>query len=435
VLTGRVVWHVNSTARGGGVAEMLQSLLAYGRGAGADLRWLTIGGNPDFFRVTKRIHNHLHESPGDGGELGPAERKIYDSALVESADELTQLVQEGDIVYIHDPQPAGLVPHVLSAGVKVVWRCHIGVDNPGPLAKGAWSFLRPYVAEADAYAFSREQFVWEGLDRDRIWIVPPSIDAFSPKNQELAPEAVWAILDVIGVQEGDHFSQALFQREDGSTARVQRAAEMDQDEPVPQDAPLVSQVSRWDRLKDPVGLVRAFADHVGAADAHLLLAGPSVAGVADDPEGADVLAEVRQHRNSLPAEVRSRVHLASLPMDDVAENAAMVNAIQRRSDIVVQKSLAEGFGLTVAEAMWKARPVVAGRVGGIQDQIEDGVSGTLVDDPADLAAVGAAIEGLLDDPEGAAQIGAAARRRVTEQFLGTRHLVQYMHLLEDLLRD
>jgi trehalose synthase len=222
---------------------------------------------------------------------------------------------------------------------------------------------------------------------------------------------------------------------DGSQARVDRSADLDQDGPVPDGAPLVSQVSRWDRLKDPAGLLSAFAEHVGVDGAHLLLAGPSVAGVADDPEGAEVLAEVRERRESLTPDLRARVHLVTLPMDDVEENAAMVNAIQRRSDVVVQKSLAEGFGLTVAEAMWKARPVVAGRVGGIQDQIVDGTSGVLVDDPADLESVGAAIAALLREPERAGAIGQAARQRVIEQFLGTRHLVQYMNLLDGLLRD
>jgi trehalose synthase len=164
-----------------------------------------------------------------------------------------------------------------------------------------------------------------------------------------------------------------------------------------------------------------------------LLAGPSVAGVSDDPEGAEVLAEVRESRDSLAPETGARVHLASLQMEDVEENAAMVNAIQRRSDVIVQKSLAEGFGLTVAEAMWKARPVVAGQVGGIQDQIEDGVSGILVDDPADLGSVARAVDGLLSDPEEARRIGEAARERVRQQFLGTRSLVQYMSLLQGLL--
>ncbi len=434
VLRGRIVWHVNSTARGGGVAEMLHSLLAYGRGVGVDLRWLTIGGSPEFFRLTKRLHNHLHESPGDDGALGRAEHEIYQQGLLESADELAGLVRKGDIVYIHDPQPAGLVPHVKSADVSVVWRCHIGIDNPGRYAHEAWEFLRPYIQDADAYVFSRTRFAWEGLDEDRTWIVPPSIDIFSPKNQELEPEAVRSILAVIGVRSGDHFGNALFNHLDGSEARVDRPAELNQDGPVPDDAPLITQVSRWDRLKDPVGVLRSFVEHVTNETAHLLLVGPSVAGVADDPEGAEVLAEVRAEREALAPELRERVHLATLPMDDVAENAAMVNAIQRRSDVVLQKSLAEGFGLTVAEAMWKSKPVVAGAVGGIQDQIENGVSGVLVD-PSDLAAAGAAIDRLLGDPEGMARMGAAARQRVIEQFLGTRHLLQYLGLLAGMLDD
>jgi trehalose synthase len=433
VLAGRVIWHINSTARGGGVAEMLQSLLAYARGAGVDVRWMTISGNPVFFKVTKRLHNRLHESSGDGGPLGPAEREIYEHALLEAADELIQLVQPGDIVYIHDPQPAGLVSHTKTTDLEVVWRCHIGVDQPGEMAREAWKFLLPDVVDADAYVFSRERFVWEGLDSDRIWIVPPSIDAFSPKNQDLSSEAVHSILAVAGIENGDHFSRALFDRFDGSQARVGRAAELDQEGPVPDDAPVISQVSRWDRLKDPVGVLRCFTDYCRTGDAHLLLVGPSVAEVADDPEGAEVLSEVRAHRKALPAEKRARVHLVSLPMDDVEENAAMVNAIQRRSDVILQKSLAEGFGLTVAEAMWKGKPMVASAVGGIQDQIEDGISGVLVDDPTDLESVAAAVDGLLGDPDRAREMGEAARQRVLEHFLGTRHLVQYMRLIEGML--
>jgi trehalose synthase len=435
LLKGRVVWHVNSTARGGGVAELLQSLLAYARGAGVDVRWMTISGNPDFFRVTKRIHNNLHESKGDGGPLGPEERRIYDSALAEAADELVELVHPGDLVYIHDPQPAGLVPHVVASDLNVIWRCHIGVDRPGDLARAAWDFMRPYVSDANAYVFSRERFVWEGLEEDRIWIVPPSIDAFSPKNQDLDGEAVRGVLAAIGLQDADQAGHALFRRFDGSESRVTRRADIVQDELIPEDAPLISQVSRWDRLKDPVGVLRCFAEYSEADGAHLLLAGPSVAGVSDDPEGAEVLSEVTSRREQLPGEKRTRVHLASLPMDDVEENAAMVNAIQRRSDVIVQKSLAEGFGLTVAEAMWKARPMVASRVGGIQDQIEDGVSGVLIDDPTDLEAVAHAVDDFISDPARAAEVGKAARQRVIENFLGTRSLVQYMHLIEPLLGE
>ncbi len=433
LLRGRVIWHVNSTARGGGVAELLQSLLAYARGAGVDVRWLTIAGNPDFFRVTKRIHNRLHESEGDGGPLGEEEHRTYEAALAEAAAELVGLMQPGDIVDVHDPQPAGLIPHLAAAGVKVIWRCHIGVDAAGELARGAWDFMRRYVDAADAYVFSRQGFVWDGLDEKRISIIAPAIDAFSPKNQDLEPGAVRSVLAVTGLGPGDHHRDALFERFDGSVSRVTREAEIVQDGPVPDDAPMICQVSRWDRLKDPVGVLRCFAEYAEADGAHLVLAGPSVAGVSDDPEGAEVLAEVISRRGDLPADKRARVHLASLPMDDIEENAAMVNAIQRRSDVIVQKSLAEGFGLTVAEGMWKARPLVASRVGGIQDQIVDGVSGVLIGDPTDLEAVARAIDGFISDPARAREVGDAARQRVLEHFLGTRSLLQYLQLTEKLL--
>jgi trehalose synthase len=432
LLSGTVIWHVNSTARGGGVAEMLQSLLAYARGAGVDVRWLTIGGNEGFFRVTKRIHNQLHGAPGDGGELGEDERGIYEGALGGNAEELAELVRPGDIVYLHDPQTAGMIEPMRRRGARVVWRCHVGLDNPNELARGAWSFLRPYVEQADAYVFSRKAFVWAGLDEDRLWVVAPSIDAFSPKNQEMEPEAVHAILAQTGLA-ADGGTAPVFVRQDGTRGRVDRAAELDQEAPVPAGVPLVVQVSRWDRLKDPEGVLRCFAEDLGHPDAHLALVGPSVAEVADDPEGAEVLSEVRAQRAALRDEVRRRVHLACLAMDDIDENAAMVNAIQRRADVVLQKSLAEGFGLTVAEAMWKSRPVIASRIGGIQDQIEHGTSGLLIDDPTDLPSAAAAIDDLLADPARAEAMGAAARERVRQSFLGTRHLVQYMDLIERML--
>jgi trehalose synthase len=293
--------------------------------------------------------------------------------------------------------------------------------------------MHPYIEDADAYVFSRERFVWEGLDEDRIWIVPPAIDAFSPKNQDLDADAVRSILAVIGTGPTDHHTKAMFRRFDGTEARVTRPADLVQDGPVPEDTPLVTQVSRWDRLKDPVGVLRSFAEYSRSESAHLLLAGPSVAGVSDDPEGAEVLEGVTARRQELPPETRARVHLASLPTDDIEENAAMVNAIQRRSTVVLQKSLAEGFGLTVAEAMWKARPMVASRVGGIQDQIEDGVSGILIDDPTDLEAVAWAFDGFIADPARAAEVGKAARQRILDDFLDTRSLLQYMDLIEHLL--
>jgi trehalose synthase len=433
-LTGRVIWHVNSTARGGGVAEMLQSLLAYARGAGADARWVAISGDEEFFRVTKRLHNHLHGSPGDGGDLGEAERNLYEENLSARAVELRELVRAGDIVYLHDPQTAGLVEAMLERGARVIWRCHIGLDDANALTRAGWEFLKPYMEPADAYVFSRRAFVWEGLDQDKLWVVPPSIDAFSPKNEELDPEIVHAIVEQLGISP-DGGRVPIFTREDGSVARVDRKAELDQDGQVGEEEPMVVQVSRWDRLKDHAGVLSAFADRVTDDRAHLLLVGPSVEGVADDPEGAEVLQEVRAQRAALPEAMRARVHLAALPMDDPQENAVMVNAIQRRADVIVQKSLAEGFGLTVSEAMWKGRPVIASRIGGIQDQIADGESGILIDDPRDLASVAAAIDGLLADPERARRMGSAAQERVREMFLAPRHLAQYVSLLVGMLND
>ena len=431
-LAGRVIWHVNSTARGGGVAEILRTYLAYVRGVGVDVRWMVVSGNPRFFEITKRLHNNLHGDPGDGGPLGQAEHDAYLQTLADEAAELARLVRPGDVVFLHDPQTAGLVHALRGRGVLIVWRCHVGVDDPNDLVRRAWDFLRHDLDGADALVFSRPRFVWEGLEEQRIWIMPPTIDIFSPKNQELDPAAVAAILERIGLGPDGSHDPPTYRRNDGAPARVNREARIVQDSILPADAPLIAQVSRWDRLKDPLGLQRCFAEHLADRQAHLAIAGPDVESVDDDPEGARVLAEVRGAWDELPSDQRRRVHLVSLPMDDLDENAAMVNAIQRRASIVAQKSLAEGFGLTVAEAMWKAKPVVAGAVGGIQDQIVDGESGILVD-PADLAAVATALDDLLADPELAAEIGRNAQRRVIEEFLQIQRLTEYFEHMEELI--
>ena len=432
-LRGRVVWHINSTSRGGGVAEMLHSHLSYARGAGIDVRWLVVDGTAPFFEVTKRIHNRLHESEGDGEPLGDEARAAYTANLTAAGAAASVLISPGDIVFLHDPQTAGLAESVKALEAHVVWRCHIGVDQPGPLAREAWDFLRPYLRPAEALVFSRREFVWEGLEEARIWIVPPTIDAFSPKNQELDAPTVEAILAAGGMTDSRAPVAPVFTRGDGSPGRVDRESRRTEAGRIPAVVPLITQVSRWDRLKDPIGLLHCFADHVSDSSAHLALIGPDVEAVLDDPEGKEVLAEVVGEWEQLPDVVRERVHLVSLPMDDLEENAAMVNAIQRRSDIVVQKSLAEGFGLTVAEAMWKSRPVVAGRIGGIQDQIVDGESGLLVDDPADLAGVGRALDSLLADPEFARQMGRRAHERIAEKFLAIDRMLDYFRNLERLI--
>jgi trehalose synthase len=436
LLDGRVVWNVNSTSRGGGVAEMLVSLLAYAHGAGVKCRWEVISGTDPFFALTKRIHNNLHSAPGDGGELGEAEEAIYAEALAPNIAEFVDMVAPDDVVIVHDPQPAGLIAPLKEKGVTVIWRCHVGIDTPSELSRRAWSFLRPKVEPADAYVFSRKAFVWEGLDDDKIQLIAPVIDAFSAKNQELTPETVGAMLEAAGLQEGaGSGASPTFLREDGSPAQVARKATVWEGRQLRPEDPVVLQVSRWDRLKDPIGVIQGFVDHVlPNTDAHLVYAGPDVAAVADDPEGKEVLDEARALYDSLPPEAQERLHLVAVPMDDLEENAAIINALQRRADVVVQKSIAEGFGLTVAEGMWKARPVVATRIGGIQDQIEDGLSGALLDDATDLSAYGAAVTGLLQDPERARAMGEAAQERVRGEFLAVRSLMQYLDLIEKLTK-
>ncbi len=439
-LTGRVLWNVNSTAVGGGVAEMLQPLLRYTRGAGIDTRWLVIEGNPDFFRVTKRLHHALHGSPGDGSPLDERARRIYETTLRENAHELTARIRPRDFAVLHDPQTAGLAPHLVRAGVHVVWRCHIGHDRPSEHLEAGWAFLAPYLKEVPAFVFSREAYIPSQCDHGKSTIIQPSIDPFSAKNRDLDQAAIHTALVHTGLVEGPPPEPARheFLREDGTPGRIERRADVVRLGRAPTwQTPLVVQISRWDTLKDPVGVMRGFAtlvDWRAPAEAQLLLAGPNVTGVSDDPEGAVVLNSTIEAWRGLPHAVRNRIHIASLPTADVEENAIIVNALQRHATVVVQKSLQEGFGLTVTEAMWKGRPVLASAVGGIRDQIENGVSGVLIEDPTDTDAFATALRGLLEKPDVATRMGNAARERVRAHFLGLRHLLDYARLIEQIDR-
>ena len=436
---GRVIWNVNSTARGGGVAEMLRSFVSYSRGAGLDMRWTVIEGTPEFFAVTKRLHNFLHGDPGDGGKLGPEERQVYAAVAEENAEQFAVTVRPEDVVILHDPQTAGLVNRLKSRGTTVVWRSHVGAEQPNELVHTAWNFLAPFVQDADACVFSRHAYVPDWTVTVRTMVIQPSIDAFSPKNQDMNDSTVLAILGHVGllgagVPDG---VTPTFTRYDGSPGRVDRLCEVLSTGPPPSvETPLVTQVSRWDRLKDPMGVMLGFAEHaLDGTDAHLVLAGPNVTAVTDDPEGAEVLDEVEAAWRELPQTQRSRVHLSCLPMADIDENAAIVNALQRHSTVVVQKSLHEGFGLTVAEAMWKSRPVVASAVGGIKDQIVDGETGVLLADSRDLQRFGAVVRELLDDPARRELLGRNGREHVRRHFLVNRHARQYLELLGTVLGE
>jgi trehalose synthase len=429
------VLNINSTATGGGVAELLQTSLAYARGAGVDARWAVIAGNPRFFEITKRVHNHLYGSPGDGGPLGAAERRAYEATLQDNADELAALVKSGDFVVLHDPQTAGLAPALVQRGATVLWRCHVGIDEPNQYSDMAWSFLQPYIDGLPGYVFSVAAFAPGFVPRDKLTVIPPSIDPFSAKNSAIAPADVVRILQHVELlQDGGTHPEYVFTCRDGSAGRISGRADLLGTGPPPRpDTPIVLQVSRWDAMKDMRGVMQAFVDHLDAMhDAHLVLCGPDARGVTDDPEGQLVLDECLAAWAELPPAARDRVHLGCVPMDDIDVAAIVCNSLQRHATIAVQKSLAEGFGLTVAEAMWKSRPVVGSAVGGIVDQILPGETGYLVDDPRDLDACAAAVAALLDDPARAAAMGEAGRHRATEAVLGDRHLEQWASAFERL---
>ncbi len=417
-LSGRTVWNVSSTATGGGVAEMLHTLLGYVAGAGVETRWLVLAGDAGFFAVTKRLHNAVHGF-GDVPTFGAAEHERYDRVLARNLPGLLGRVRRHDLVLLHDPQTVGLVEPLRRAGIPVVWRSHIGADVPTATSTAAWDFLRRYVESADAFVFSRRQYAPPWVPADRLWVIPPSIDPLSAKNRPIQPDECVRILTHAGLLSAGG-------PPDGEVVQGAPAP--------PADARLIIQVSRWDRLKDMAGVMVGFARMSPLPhDVHLMLVGPAAAGVSDDPEGEQVLAECLQTWRTLPAGVRERVHLASVPTDDLEANATIVNAVQRHAAVVAQKSLAEGFGLTVAEAMWKARPVVASAVGGIQDQIENGRDGLLIPDPRDLDAFAAAVARLLTDTPLATRLGEAAHLRVRDQYLGDRHLGQYAELFEAVL--
>ncbi len=433
-LDGTVVWNLNSTAAGGGVAEMLHVLVGYLRGAGVDARWIVIEGDAEFFDITKRIHNRIHGFEGAPGALGPEAAAHFAAVARANAEAFAEIVSPGDIVLLHDPQTLGMAPLLSDRGARVVWRSHIGTAVVNGWTDEAWGLLRPYLPACDAFVFSRQAYVPPWLGQDEIAIIPPSIDPFSAKNQAIDGADLPQFLAQIGLTSEPPERKAVFSRRDGTLAEIVRSASILAEEGAPESLDnLVVQVSRWDGLKDMQGVMAGFAAQVvGRVDAHLALVGPSTEGVADDPEEVEIFERCVADWYALPAEARRRIRLVSLPMDDLEENAAMVNAIQRSAAVVVQKSLAEGFGLTVAEGMWKGKPLVASGVGGITDQVVTG-TGILLDDPTDLVAFGDTLAILLGQPEEITRLGANARDYVTRHFLGDRHLLQWAALIDRLL--
>lgn len=383
--------HVNSTATGGGVSELLCGLVRRQRAG-----WAVIAGTADFYEMTKYLHHLLHGQAVPGLLDDPALMETYRTTLAPQAEWFAQRVTAGDVVVLHDPQTLGLAPAVKAAGARVVWHCHIGADVPPERGPGLfWRAFAAELAALDAVVTTMPAFA--PPDVRNLFLVPPAIDPAATKNRELTHDEVTRVLAEIGI----------------TTDSVSAGVTVTQERPLPHDARVVLQVSRWDRLKDMPGVVRCV---VGLPeDVHLVLAGTDPTEIPDDPEGLAVLAEVRKVLTGLSEADRTRVHLVNISLKQPEQNALVVNALQRRADVVLQKSLEEGFGLTVTEAMVKGRAVVASAVGGLRLQVRDGHNGLLVD-PADLDGVRAALIRLLDDPVLRREIGERARAGVLELY-------------------
>ena len=434
-LDGRRIVNINSTASGGGVAEMLPVLLAYAGGTGVEGRWFVLEGDPEFFTITKRLHHWLHGEPGDGGELGEKQRQAMIDTWQRNQAQAEEMFDPTDIVLVHDPQPAPMAKWLKELGVPVVWRCHIGVDLHNKYTEAAWEFLRPLLEPyVDQYVFTRAAYAPAWVPNEKLNIIRPVLDPFSAKSFEIASQDCVQILQTAGILDGKAVSTPTFTRANGEIGTVHTRAILLREKTPAADKPLVVQVSRWDPLKDMSGVLKAFIGDEGTSGAHLVLAGPDVSSVTDDPEGQQVLSAVSEEWKALAPEDRERVSIVCLPMDDPEENAVVVNALQRHAKIVVQKSIKEGFGLTVTEAMFKSKPMVASAVGGIVDQVRDGVSGYLVD-PYDLDATGQAIARLLADPKSAEEMGRQGYAAAVNEFMPDNSLTAWARTLDAALEN
>jgi trehalose synthase len=372
-LQNRVIQNVNSTAVGGGVAEILNRMMLLMRDLGVDFRWEVIKGDEKFFVITKKFHNALH---GADVSISDAEISYFLEINRKNSEEL---LLSGDIIFVHDPQPLALVEKRCDLASRWLWRCHIDFSKPIP---SLWNFLRPFIERYDAAVFSAPAFARELLTRQVL--VSPSIDPLSDKNKDLPEEFIDKTFERFGVD---------------------------------RSRPVITQISRFDYLKDPVGVIKAYRMAKKYVDCQLILAG---GGATDDPEGMNILETVKNE-----ADNDKDIFVLFLPPGSHLE----INALQRGSSIVLQKSLREGFGLTVAEALWKAKPVIASAVGGIPLQITHKFSGILAHSVEGTAYW---IKQLIHEPEYARRLGVNGREHIKDNFLITRHIQDYLLLFLSL---
>jgi len=376
-LKGMKVLHINSTKEGGGVAEILYRMIPLQRELGIDAGWEIITGSPAFFQCTKFMHNALQ---GNQVDMSSNLMLEYEKENERNAEILRDKLEEADFVFIHDPQPAALIRHCPSRKGKWIWRCHIDVSRP---FRPVWKYLRNSIALYDASIWSLSEFV-QPLNHP-LYLIAPSIDPLSDKNVDIGPEELAAVYDRWALDPS---------------------------------RPIITQISRYDRFKDPLGVIQAYRLVKAFAPIQLVLAG---GGATDDPEGEEVYQKVLASAGDDPD-----IHILLLPPDD----HRMINSLQRISDIVLQKSTREGFGLTVTEAMWKGKPVIGGDTGGIRLQVINHHTGFLVTTPEGAAL---RIRYLLRNPNILKEIGGKAHEFVRENFLNTRQLREHLTLMHAIL--
>lgn len=445
-LQGRSVCMVNSSAQGGGVAEMLPKLVGTLRELGVDAHWLVMGSSDEaFFKLTKRIHNLIHGA-GDP-ELTSQDRALYESVSRANADQLRDRLRPGDILVVHDPQPLGAGAFVKApADVHRVWRCHIGLDVSLPATRAAWQFLKPYAEAYDQVVFSAPEYIPDYL-AGRSSIIHPALDPLSHKNRHLSPHKLSGILCNAGFSKEhapvltaafEHQAQRL--QSDGRFAVAT----------VPNEVgllyrPIVTQISRWDRLKGFLPLLEGFVhmkktirERSGKATVRhrrrleivrLVLAGPDPDSIQDDPEGVEVLDSLKAAYCALSPEFQEDIALVTLPMQSRKENALMANALQTCSTIVVQNSLREGFGLTVTEAMWKGTAVLGSSACGIRQQVRDRIDGRLTADPECPDEIAMNLDTMLDDEFARDRWGRSAQKRVLSEFLLFNQVARWLRVL------
>jgi trehalose synthase len=448
-LQGRKVWMVNSTANGGGVAEMLPKLVGLLRELGVPTEWVVVSPKvPDFFALTKRIHNLIHDFGRPG--FTPQDAALYDRISRDAARELGRRVAPQDLLVVHDPQPLGAGALLKRrTGVKTIWRCHIGLDRRTRATDSAWAFLRPHAEIYDHAVFSAPEYI-PGFLAGKSSVICPAIDPLGSKNRDLAGSEFLDILRRAGlIQNGHHPTatlpwrrQAMRLRPDGSFARAGSGPDLG----LP-FRPFVAQISRWDRLKGWEYLLEGFLrlkhryrrpgggrrpPAQRRVDAlMLLLVGPDPAAVQDDPEGKAVLADLCRAFRDLPPEDRESVALLTLPMENREQNHLMVNVIQRCAAVVVQNSIQEGFGLTATEAMWKAVPVLGSSACGLRQQIRPGIDGLLTQNAGDAEEIARNLDDMLLRPANLSRWGCNAKRRVHERFLVFSQAAKWLQCLAE----